>query len=336
METIFFGFIFGVLLLTAKLNRFDTIAGMAVLENFTMAKTIAFAIGLGTILMQLSIAMGAAEYHVKPLLLAGIIVGGILFGVGMAILGYCPGTVAVSLGEGNVDAAVGILGGLAGSLLFASLVPSLAFFLAASGSPSVQTLVSDTTAFWTITILIGGALIGTAFVLNRWKPEGWTWLTVAVGLVALDVVVNLTSVAGHPVGASTAYPYAIQSATGLGTESYLQKISKPGLWELTFLFGAFLAGLAFSVFKGTFKITSVPELWNRRIGTNPTKRLVWSFVGGFIMLFGARMAGGCTSGHILSGGMQLAISSLLFAGVVFAAFLITGRIFYPKAAKIYA
>jgi uncharacterized membrane protein YedE/YeeE len=53
-------------------------------------------------------------------------------------------------------------------------------------------------------------------------------------------------------------------------------------------------------------------------------------VGGFYLIFGARLAGGCTSGHILSGGMQLALSSLLFAGVAIAAFLTMGYFFYRK------
>ncbi|VAY88600.1 hypothetical protein CARN8_3350001 [mine drainage metagenome] len=53
-------------------------------------------------------------------------------------------------------------------------------------------------------------------------------------------------------------------------------------------------------------------------------------MGGVLLLFGARMAGGCTSGHIISGGMQLAYSSLLFALVVFLTFLTTGRLFYRQ------
>jgi uncharacterized membrane protein YedE/YeeE len=48
------------------------------------------------------------------------------------------------------------------------------------------------------------------------------------------------------------------------------------------------------------------------------------------LLFGARMAGGCTSGHIISGGMQLAVSSLVFGLFVFIAFIITGKLFYKK------
>jgi uncharacterized protein len=58
--------------------------------------------------------------------------------------------------------------------------------------------------------------------------------------------------------------------------------------------------------------------------------LIFAFAGGFLLLFGARMAGGCTSGHVISGGMQVAFSSYLFAVFVFAGLLITGQLFYRK------
>ncbi|HUX56508.1 MAG TPA: YeeE/YedE thiosulfate transporter family protein [Bacteroidales bacterium] len=108
------------------------------------------------------------------------------------------------------------------------------------------------------------------------------------------------------------------------------KIQKPGNWELIFLSGAFLAGLIISLIKKDFKITLIHNNWKKYKGDSAVKRVVWSFIGGFLLITGARMAGGCTSGHILSGGMQLAASSLLFAVFVFAGLLITGKVFYKK------
>jgi len=85
MLILLFGFLFGAFLQHANLNKYNTIAGMATLENLTVAKTIAFAIGLGAILINLEISLGFASYHVKPLLLGGVILGGIIFGAGMAV-----------------------------------------------------------------------------------------------------------------------------------------------------------------------------------------------------------------------------------------------------------
>ncbi len=335
MVAIIWGFIFGAFLQYARLNRFDTIAGMAVLQNFTVAKMISFTIGLGALLLQAEVYFGWAEYHVKPLILFGVVVGGLLFGVGMAILGYCPGTVVISLGQGNLDALFGIVGGVCGALIFAVLYPHMAPMLGPDlGALSVRSLLPDNVSFWTVSVALAIVFMGIALFLQHLQPQGWKWLHAAIGLSLLNVVLNLPSAAGHPMGASTAFAYAAMSLTGMGAETYWQKIAKPGAWELWFLVGAFLAGLFFSLFQRTFRITSVPDLWARYYGSHPARRFVWAFIGGFLLLFGARMAGGCTSGHVISGGMQLAISSLLFAIVVFAAFLTTGRYFYRARSGI--
>jgi uncharacterized membrane protein YedE/YeeE len=84
------------------------------------------------------------------------------------------------------------------------------------------------------------------------------------------------------------------------------------------------------VIGGRLRLISVPGLWKDYRGINRNGRFLWAFIGGFLLLLGARMAGGCTSGHIVSGGMQLALSSLLFACMVAIAFLITGKYFYRR------
>lgn len=335
MATMIWGFLFGGILQYARLNRFDTIAGMAVLKDFTVAKTISFAIGLGLLLLQAEIYFGWADYHIKPLILTGVVIGGLLFGVGMAILGYCPGTVAVSLGQGNLDALVGIVGGMCGSLIFAVAYPYMTTYFGPDlGSLSLRSLLPDNTLFWAATITAAILFMGIALLLQRLQHQGWRWLQAAIGLTLLNVLLNSSTVAGHPMGASTAFPFAAMSLTGLGAESYWHRIAGPGAWELWFLAGAFLAGLVFSLLQRTFRITSTPDLWVKYCGANPGKRFFWAFNGGLLLLFGARMAGGCTSGHIISGGMQFAFSSMLFAIAVFAAFLTTGRIFYRARAGI--
>jgi uncharacterized membrane protein YedE/YeeE len=64
-------------------------------------------------------ALGLVKLHVKPTRYAGNIVGGLIFGVGFGLLGYCPGTGAAALGQGNWDAIAGIAGLMIGSYLFA-------------------------------------------------------------------------------------------------------------------------------------------------------------------------------------------------------------------------
>ena len=64
--------------------------------------------------------------------------------------------------------------------------------------------------------------------------------------------------------------------------------------------------------------------------TTRARRDVDAFAGGFLILFGARLAGGCTSGHVLSGVSQLAISGMVFAAGVFASGIVVARSLYGR------
>lgn len=332
--TLIFGFLFGAALQYTRLNRYNTISGMATLENLTVAKAIAVAIGVGVILLNVEIGLGFASYHVKPFILGGIIIGGLIFGVGMAILGYCPGTLAISLGEGSLDALTGIIGGLFGGLIYTILLPSISGILGPNlGTISLYSLIGgNQVVFYILVLLIGVVFIAASFWLNKIeKTKDYKWLYAGIALAVLDAVVFLTSTTNRPIGASSTYPYLADLLAGVTQNEYFGKIQKPGSWELIFLSGAFLSGLILSLFRKDFKITLIHENWKKYKGTSSGKRIIWSFIGGFILIFGARMAGGCTSGHVISGGMQLAVSSLVFAVFVFAGLLITGRIFYKSA-----
>lgn len=329
--TLISGFFFGSILQYARLNRYNTISGMATLENLTVAKAILIALGVGAVLVNLEIAAGLASYHIKPLLYGGIMLGGLLFGTGMAILGYCPGTMAVSLGEGSLDALTGIAGGLAGGLVYTILLPHISGLLGPDAGKISLATITGGSGFWfyLIVFLLAAAFIYAAFLLQKNdQSSGMRWLVSGILLAFLNSLVFLGIVSNRPIGASTAYPYLADLLAGLTDNGYFEKISAPGNWELIFLAGAFGSGLIFSIVRKDFKLVLMHENWIRYRNNSAGNRIFWAFNGGFILIFGARMAGGCTSGHILSGGMQLALSSLLFGVFVFAGLLITGKLFY--------
>lgn len=328
-----FGFIFGAILQYASLNKYNVISGLATLDNFAVAKAIAVAIGIGAIILSVEIGMGYASYHVKPLILGGIIIGGLLFGTGMAILGYCPGTLAISLGEGSVDALIGIIGGLLGAVVYTLLLPSMAGIMGPNlGSISLNTLVGTNTVFYLISFVIGGVFIAASLWLHKLdKVKNYKWLYSGIALAILNPIIFLTTTTNRPIGASTAFPYIADMSAGLTQNSYFIKIEGAGYWEVVFLVGAFFAGFIISMIKKDFKVKLIHSNWEKFKGDSSSKRIIWSFIGGFILIFGARMAGGCTSGHILSGGMQIAVSSLMFAVFTFIGLLITGKLFYKKS-----
>lgn len=120
---LFIGFIFGAVIQWARVDKFEKIAGFAMLEDMTVPKMLFFAIGLASIGLYFMIEAGYAHYHVKPILLGGLVIGAILFGIAMAIFGKCPGTGPVSIAEGRVDVLVGAIGGIFGGLLFTYAYP---------------------------------------------------------------------------------------------------------------------------------------------------------------------------------------------------------------------
>ncbi len=114
-----FGIIFGFLLQKGGVAKYEVLMGQFLLVDFTVMKIILTAIVVGMAGVFSMRALGLVKLHVKPTNYASNIVGGLTFGIGMASLGYCPGTGAAALGQGNYDALAGILGLMAGSYAFA-------------------------------------------------------------------------------------------------------------------------------------------------------------------------------------------------------------------------
>jgi len=143
--------------------------------------------------------------------------------------------------------------------------------------------------------------------------------------------------ADRPIGASTYVPYFAGMIFDLDPEKYvyLTKINQPGSWEgvmlLGVLFGAFFNAIFITK---TFRLTIVPAAWKKYKNNSVASRLIWSFVSGFFLIIGARLAGGCTSGHFMSGMSQTAISSIIFGVVVMIALFITGKLFYKDNADV--
>jgi len=112
------GVMFGGIIQYSRVDKFEKIAGFAMLKDTIVPKMLFLAVGLSSIGIYFMIDAGVAHLHAKPLILPGLIIGGILFGISMAILGKCPGTGPVSIAEGRIDVLVGAIGGLLGGLVF--------------------------------------------------------------------------------------------------------------------------------------------------------------------------------------------------------------------------
>jgi hypothetical protein len=168
--------------------------------------------------------------------------------------------------------------------------------------------------------LKGGLLLGTVFLVAVWlvKPVG-----VSTEFAVVDGIFwNIFSpeLITETQGGNLAYE---------STNAYLNKgggklaanVKNPFSYGIIFVFSMILGGFLSGKFSrnklsNTAKLS--PTVWRNKFGDSATRRFVFVFIAGFFALFGARLAGGCTSGHMMSGMMQTSVSGYLFAAGAFA------------------
>lgn len=120
------GILFGFLLQKGGVTYYDIIIGQLLLADYTVLKIMLSAVATGMILVHLLLSLGLAQLHPKPGSLGSSVIGGLIFGVGFGLLGYCPGTLAGAAGQGFLDALFGgIVGILIGTGIFAELYPTI-------------------------------------------------------------------------------------------------------------------------------------------------------------------------------------------------------------------
>lgn len=167
---------------------------------------------------------------------------------------------------------------------------------------------------------------------GAWSPY------IAGGLSGLVIIVSVLWT-GQFFGASTSFVRSV---------GMLQKIFEPERvaqleyfirylpkfdWQLLFVIGIFAGSLVAALLSGTFKWQGVPDMWAERFGSSSAKRGIVAFLGGIIAMYGARLAGGCPSGHGLSGMIQLAVSGLIAMIFFFAGGIIMTRLVYSGGNK---
>ena len=164
------------------------------------------------------------------------------------------------------------------------------------------------------------------FSLTRWSPY-------LVG-GAIGVLIWLSFIlSNRPIGCSTAYvrfggliEKIFKGKKVERKEYYRDFLPKIG-WEVLLIVGVIFGAFISSSISGNFTVEMVPELWKTAFGSNDFIRGGAAVLGGFFVGFGARLAGGCTSGHGISGTSQLAVGSWLalisfFLGGFMSAYLL--------------
>ena len=116
---------FGFLLQKGRAAKQESIPGQLLLEDWGVVKMMGTATATGALGVHALQRLGVVEREIKPLKTGGVVLGGALFGAGMALFGYCPGTSVAAVGEGRTDALAGVGGMLLGALTFVRLYPRM-------------------------------------------------------------------------------------------------------------------------------------------------------------------------------------------------------------------
>jgi uncharacterized membrane protein YedE/YeeE len=166
-----------------------------------------------------------------------------------------------------------------------------------------------------------------------------TWNPYVAGALTGVLLVLSVLVADKFLGASTTFARgaaAIEKAIGIDYKRFEYFTTKKGKygpdslpdWQLMFVVGIAIGAFISSKYSGSFEIKTVPDMWKSRFGDSAVKRGFAAFIGGTVVIFGARLAGGCPSGHGLSGLSQLAASGFVVLAFFFIIGLITAQILY--------
>ncbi len=166
-----FGIAFGFLLQKGGVAKYEVLMGQFFLTDFTVIKVMLTAIVVGMVGVFSLHALGLVKLHVKPTRYAANIAGGLVFGVGLGLLGYCPGTGVAALGQGNYDAIAGILGLMAGSYFYAETSGYLSSTIQKIGNRGKIMLPDLPGMRLTVFLAVFVPLLGLGLLLlDRWAP----------------------------------------------------------------------------------------------------------------------------------------------------------------------
>lgn len=173
------------------------------------------------------------------------------------------------------------------------------------------------------------------FLINYFKREEWSPYVAgaALGLVGILGVFLTDSL----LGASGAFENIAgwigqKTAPAIFDNMYFNFVMPPGISNGVILaIGIFFGGTLGALSSGTFKFrTNDNAQWNKIMGQQTWKRWLLLFIGAIILEYGAGIAGGCTSGLAISGGMLLAPSAFIFMAGMFMSGIIVARIVYKN------
>lgn len=177
----------------------------------------------------------------------------------------------------------------------------------------------------------GGLLLGLVFfaAVLLVKPIGVSTQFVIFDGILWDAFDQSVVVSDETSKSGYSSPNAYLNKSG---GKYAKSVAKPLNYGFVFVFAVMLGAFISAILRGGVSQDArvMPQVWRANYGNSSWKRYAAVFASGFLVLFGARLAGGCTSGHMMSGMMQTALSGYVFSAGAFLAAIPTALYLFQK------
>ena len=169
------------------------------------------------------------------------------------------------------------------------------------------------------------------------RIDQWSPYAVGIGIGVLSWVSFVLS--DRPLACSTTFARAggmierLFRGKKVEEKPYYKEFPPIIDWQWMLVLGVIIGALISAVLSGQFQLKWIPQQWQIHVGDRVVGRWAAALFGGIIMGFGARWAGGCTSGHGISGTLQLALSSWLAAISFFIGGILTAMLIFNVLLK---
>lgn len=155
------GILFGFVMQKAQVIRYDRQLGALRLKDMTIVKFMLSTIVVAMVGIYLLFDLGLVKLSIKPAIMGANILGGLIFGVGWGIVGYCPATAMGALGEGRYDSVFALAGMILGAGIYAELYPAMKSTVLTWGDYGKITLPSALGInHWVVIIILAVVFIG--------------------------------------------------------------------------------------------------------------------------------------------------------------------------------
>eukprot|EP00057_Strongylocentrotus_purpuratus_P026209 XP_011680683.1 PREDICTED: uncharacterized protein LOC591506 [Strongylocentrotus purpuratus] len=348
------GIIFGIAAEKGRVFETATIRGQFIYQRWIMMKmflsaaaTSCFCLALLSVIpLTKNVFESSRTAYVAGLTHKGIIsvtIGGAILGAAMVLSGSCPGMVLVQIGAwlSNGGGAMTFFGCMVGVYLYALVEPWTRKMMSPT-KPYDKYLADSYTEKWKVPFfaiaLAAGVLMGLAVVTieilvpwttdlvnpnveGSWFFETLAWPPYVSGVMIGCLQIPLVLIVSDTIGGSSSF--CTLGAQALVTERmeswspYLAKFKRgaENWWQVFYVIGAIAGACISAAASGS-------------LGSTPGVSLMSSFLGGVLLIFGSRLAGGCTSGHGLSGMGVLSVLSFVTVAAMFAGGTAFGFIFW--------